>query len=152
MTIMASQTVCTLTTMYFHPYYPCADATTVPTRSRLPRLPLLLSSLNSTSLLLVAAVGADVALATGPRLPGLCAYISIGDPSSNLHLYARALRISVRIRPRLCICWLKTLTWPLLNANPCGLRAGNFWTLFSLFAQGFDCEDVASVWLERGGG
>lgn len=27
-----------------------------------------------------------------------------------LHLYAGALRVSVRIRPRSCFCWLKTIT------------------------------------------
>lgn len=32
------------------------------------------------------------------------------------YLCARALRISVKIRLRLCFCWLKTLTWPLLNS------------------------------------
>lgn len=27
-----------------------------------------------------------------------------------LHLYAGALHVSVRIRPRSCFCWLKTIT------------------------------------------
>lgn len=32
-------------------------------------------------------------------------------PSSLLlYLYAGALRVSVRIRPRSCFCWLKTIT------------------------------------------
>lgn len=44
-------------------------------------------------------------------LPGHAVSIySASAPKFHLHLYAGALRVSVRIRPRSCFCWLKTIT------------------------------------------
>lgn len=47
------------------------------------------------------------------RLANLTVYkesISSNHHLLVLHLYAGALRVSVRIRPRSCFCWLKTIT------------------------------------------